>query len=354
MLRPMGHSLLSHLAKLREHLIARLRTRYQVDAVAEIRVPVLVDFTGACESVESVMHVVSRPEAVLTQTGQLALERALEEIPGVWCHTGSYRSELEDERHLREFELVEEELTIHHPIMGEAISNARGSSDSRFDVLLARIETVMRELFTVAATTCSDDIRALGGDPDIAASIAEGPFARLTYDAALTVLKDAGTVVAWGKDLTPADEQILLTSLQSEVGYPQPLFITHFPADIKFFNMRVSSQDSRVVESADLLLPGGGETVGAAVREDRHEGLVDRFESLMWPRLAAAGVPTSARQAFTDYFVAVRDKRLAPHAGYGIGLERVMLSILGGGDIRHVSIPWLLTHRVQPVAMPLR
>jgi len=88
------------------------------------------------------------------------------------------------------------------------------------------------------------------------------PFGRITYTKAVELL--AGYGVKWGDDLKSSHEKMLVN-----INGNKPLFVTHFPKAMKFFNMKENDESPEVVNSADLLLPAGGEAVGAAEREYR-------------------------------------------------------------------------------------
>jgi asparaginyl-tRNA synthetase len=90
------------------------------------------------------------------------------------------------------------------------------------------------------------------------------PFEKITYTEAVGLLADYG--VKWGDDLKSVHEKALVQMMGN-----QPLFVTHFPKAIKFFNMRENDENPAIVNSADLLLPMSGEAVGAAEREYRYE-----------------------------------------------------------------------------------
>jgi len=112
----------------------------------------------------------------------------------------------------------------------------------------------------------------------------------------------------------------------------QPLFITHFPKAIKFFNMRENDERSEIVNSTDLILPGSGEAVGAAEREYRYEKLKERLEnSPMMKNLIKRG---GSIEDFDWYLDCVKSNGIRVHSGCGIGLNRVTQFVLGTNDIR--------------------
>jgi len=133
--------------------------------------------------------------------------------------------------------------------------------------------------------------------------------------------------VKWGDDLKSRHEKMLV-----EMYGNQPLFITHFPKELKFFNMKENDERSDIVNSTDLILPGSGEAVGAAEREYRHEKLKERLEnSEMLRNLVKRG---GSIKDFEWYLDCVKLNGIKLHSGCGIGLNRVTQFILGTNDIR--------------------
>lgn len=148
----------------------------------------------------------------------------------------------------------------------------------------------------------------------------------------------------WGEDLTPIDEVAIVRQSSSGNAILLPTFVTLFPAEIKFFNMKLDPRDSRRVLSADVLMPFAGEAVGAAVREDDYEILHDRLvTSSMYRTLAARGIATL--DVFEPYLDLIRSKQTPPHAGYGIGIDRVIQFIARSSDIRDTSLAYRLIER---------
>jgi asparaginyl-tRNA synthetase len=148
------------------------------------------------------------------------------------------------------------------------------------------------------------------------------PFPRISYSEAIQTLSRE-----FGHDITREEEQMLV-----EKHGNMPLFITHFPKAMKFFNMIENEENPQLVNSADLILPFGGEAVGAASREYKADRLLRRLEeSQMMKQLVAKG---GSIKDFDWYINVYRKYETAPHAGCGIGLNRVTQFVLGVDDIR--------------------
>jgi asparaginyl-tRNA synthetase len=151
----------------------------------------------------------------------------------------------------------------------------------------------------------------------------------LTYDEAVEKLSSEG--VKWGDDLKSKHEKMLV-----EMAGNKPLFITHFPKKIKFFNMRENDFRTDIVNSSDLILPGSGEAVGAAEREYRYDKLKERLEnSMMMQQLKARG---GNIEDFQWYLDCVKTNGIKLHSGCGIGLNRVTQFVLGADDIRKSTV----------------
>jgi asparaginyl-tRNA synthetase len=150
------------------------------------------------------------------------------------------------------------------------------------------------------------------------------PFTKITYDEAVGLLREYG--VKWGDDLKSCHEKMLV-----QMNGEQPLFITHFPKAIKFFNMKENEDNSALVNSADLLLPTSGEAVGAAEREYRYERIRQRLvSSTMFKQLVDKG---GSLEDFRWYLEFYKEHGIL-HSGCGIGLNRVTQFVLGINDIR--------------------
>ena len=159
------------------------------------------------------------------------------------------------------------------------------------------------------------------------------PFPRITYDEAINLLD-----LSFGDDISSRNEQKLIQKLGN-----QPVFITRFPNPLydhgkeitveKFFNMIPDPENQARVLSADLILPFGGEAVGAAQRVHKFEELKWRLKnSRMFKRLKAKGGELSD---FGWYFQRIKEKSV-PHSGCGFGMGRIMKFLTGEENIKRV------------------
>lgn len=267
----------------------------------EIVVPHITKATGACENIDTLFAVDYFGEkGYLSQTAQLYLESLIPWLNKVWCISPSFRAEPRvDNRHLTEFTLVELEFA---GTFEELLEHIEG-------VLVSMIGSVLRKM----TSRWLDRNRLRQVVP---------PFPRVSYSEAIKELN-----TEFGHDITREEEQMLV---QKHGG--KPLFITHFPRSMKFFNMIENEENPRLVNSADLILPYGGEAVGAASREYQADRLLKRLEeSQMLRQLLARG---GSIKDFDWYIDVYKKYPGAPHAGCGIGLNRVTQFVLGVEDIR--------------------
>ena len=275
--------------------------------------PEIVGVTGACENVDTLFKVdfFGKP-AFLAQSDQLYLELLTPVLGQVYAEIQSFRMEPDaDDRHLCQFALFEIE---HLGTLDELIGNISGIVQS------ATAEVVR---------SCSAELALFGRDVTELRSM---EFARITYADAVDLLADEFPDLAWGDDLVAIHEAAI-------VAHIGPCFVTHYPKDIKFFNMRINDDDARIVNSTDLLLPYAGESAGAAEREHEYATIVERLHtSSMYARLLEHGAQPGD---FDWYLDAHKDKEIPLHSGAGIGMARLAQFILGVEDIRD-AVPFLL------------
>jgi asparaginyl-tRNA synthetase len=298
---------LKTVAKVEAQLLKSVRKWLDIHGYTEVMVPHLVNATGSCETVDTLFEVqYFGRTAYLSQTGQLYLEALVPFLDGkVWTLGPSFRAEPRvDNRHLTEFSLLEVEF------------------EGDYEKLLTTIEDLFTEMMQDihSWTVVSSIVRT-----ELFTSL-KHPFKRLKYQDAISELG-----LSFGMDLTSTDEQRLI-----EENDGQPMFVTHFPKQLKYFNMRVNDEDPRVVNSADFLLPKGGETAGAAEREFNPIKLRQRLEeSGMWTQFIAKG---GDRHAFDWYLDAYYHYDYKLHSGFGMGLNRVTKYLLQFDDIRQTTV----------------
>ncbi|HSD98880.1 MAG TPA: amino acid--tRNA ligase-related protein [Patescibacteria group bacterium] len=313
----------------------RKRGRTYVD------VPEIVGITGACENVDTLFKVGNHNDIPLffTQTGQLALEQALQSLPSVFTVIHSGRDEeIEDERHLRQFRLTEEEFdstTI-------GMTRETYDEDKMYEALLVNIQETIQSMLSgilkdnekILQTIYKRNIEKIR-------YAATHNFHRISYEDAVKLLNVNGyPEVSFGDDLKANHEAKIVEVLNKKDKTELPVFIMKYPKEIKFFNMKVSSKDSRVCLSADCIFPYAGEGTGASVREHDFEKLNER---LITSTMFKLHIQRGGRYEDFKWYLDIMEKKgTNPHAGYGAGNDRVMQYILGEKDIRNASLFYLL------------
>jgi len=298
-------------ARLEASLLRGARRYFDAKGFVEIVVPHLTRATGACENIATMFTVDHFGESVyLAQTGQLYLEVLTPFLGKVWCVGPSFRAEPDaDERHLTEFALIELEF------------------QGNLAQLMQHIENVVHSMVQEVLKTRREEVELLGIDKKRINVMP--PFKKVTYTRAVEQLFHFG--VEWGDDLKSWHEKTLV-----EIYGNKPLFITHYPKAIKFFNMKQNAENPEVVNSTDLILPFSGEAVGAAEREHEYEPLFQRLkESRMLQQLIERG---GGIRDFDWYLGFYKRHSGTPHAGCGIGLNRVTQYVLGSSDIRTSTV----------------
>lgn len=334
---------INHLIRINNALTKGAREHYENIGLTYVEVPQIVGITGACENVDTLFKIGNRLGLPLfmTQTGQLSLEQALQTLPGVYTVIHSGRDEeFEDERHLRQFRLTEEEFDC----TTEGMTRKNYDEEKMYEFLLQHIEKAIKGMIVqVVEDTKEILIKYYKRNTKDLIEIAKRPFGRILYEDAVKLLKKNGfPKVSFGDDLKANHEEKIVELVNKSNGVKKlsafsPVFIMRYPKEIKFFNMKVSQKDKRVVLSADLIFPYAGEGTGAAVRE--HDGLKLK-ERLLTSTMFK--LHTERGGKYEDFGWYLEDMVMAnktnPHAGYGIGNDRIMQFLLGNKDIRYSSL----------------
>jgi len=250
-------------------------------------------------------------ETFLTVSGQLEAEIGALALGNVYTFGPTFRAENSNtSRHLAEFWMVEPEM---------AFCDLRGNME------LA--EEFLKAVFRAVLEACPDDMEFFDQriDDTVLATldhIVETPFERISYSEAIDILERSGRdfefPVRWGADLQSEHERYL-----TEEHIRRPVVVSDYPAEIKAFYMYLND-DEKTVRAMDVLVPKIGEIIGGAQREDRRDVLVDRMRT--------AGLPEEPYWWYTD----LRRYGSVPHAGFGLGFERVVQFMTGMANIRDV------------------
>ena len=268
-------------------------------------------------------------ETNLTVSGQLEAELGALALSEVYTFGPTFRAENSNTtRHLAEFWMIEPEMAFY---------------DLKDNMDLA--EEFLKYLVKYALDHCADDLaflekRLLDEEKNKPAnersefplmeklkSVMTGDFERLTYTEAIDILKNSKPnkkkkfqfpIEHWGADLQSEHERYLV-----EKHFKKPVILTDYPKDIKAFYMR-QNDDGNTVGAMDILFPGIGEIVGGSQREERLDKLTQRMGEM--------NVPEEEMEWYLD----TRRYGSAPHSGFGLGFERLIIFITGMGNIRDV------------------
>ena len=291
--------------RLRESLLKATRHFMETEKFVEVTTPTITSLTGACEDFSTLFSLdYFGKRAFLTQTAQLHLEPLVQSqtLQRVYSINHSYRAEpCVDHRHLTEFLLIELEVGF-----------------GNLQILMDIEERLMATLVQTALGTRFDELELLGANI-VALEAIKSPFRRLTYIEAIDRLNKMGITTTWGDDLDHKRELAILEWTRF------PTFITHFPVELKFFNMRQNRKDESVVNAVDLLLPGVGEVCGGAEREEDPIRLRKRLmNSTAVKHLIANG----GEAKDYEWYFELREHTSIPYAGFGMGFERLVQFII--------------------------
>ena len=247
----------------------------------------------------------------LTVSGQLEAECGAMALGQVYTFGPTFRAENSNtSRHLAEFWMIEPEVAFNG--LEENMNLA---------------EDFLRYLVKFALDTCPDDLAFLAEHYDKELLdrlrfVVDNDFERLTYTAAVEILQAAKQKfefpVAWGTDLQSEHERYLV-----EKHFKKPVILTNYPKEIKAFYMKLDD-DGRTVRAMDVLFPGIGEIIGGSQREENEARLRQRMREM------------HVDEQELWWYLELRKFGTAPHAGFGLGFERLVLFVTGMTNIRDV------------------
>jgi asparaginyl-tRNA synthetase len=250
-------------------------------------------------------------QAYLTVSGQLEAEIMAMAFSNVYTFGPTFRAENSNtSRHLAEFWMVEPEMAF---------------CDLQGDMDLA--EAFLKHIFKTVLEQCPEDMEFFNQRIDqtvlaTADNIIHNEFARVTYTEAISILEKSGKTfeypVEWGLDMQSEHERYL-----AETYFKKPVIVTNYPAKIKAFYMRLD-EDGQTVAAMDILAPKIGEIIGGSQREERLDVLERRIQ--------AVGLDPKPYWWYLD----LRRYGTVPHAGFGLGFERLVQFMTGMGNIRDV------------------
>ena len=268
-------------------------------------------------------------ETNLTVSGQLEGELAAMALAEVYTFGPTFRAENSNTtRHLAEFWMIEPEMAFY-----DAEDNQNLAEDFLKYVIRYALDHCAEDLAFLDQRAAEEEQtkpteqRAELGLLDKLKFVIENDFVRLTYSEAIDILRNSNhnkkkkfsyLIEEWGTDLQSEHERYLV-----EKHFKKPVILTDYPKGIKAFYMR-QNEDGKTVAAMDILFPGIGEIVGGSQREERLDKLSQRMEEMH--------IPTEELSWYLD----TRRFGATPHAGFGLGFERLVLFVTGMGNIRDV------------------
>jgi len=270
----------------------------------------------------------------LTVSGQLEAELGAMALGDVYTFGPTFRAENSNTtRHLAEFWMIEPEVAFN-----DLHDNMNLAEEMLQYVIRYALEhcaddlSILEERLIEEEKTKPQDQRSELNLSDKLRFVVENQFERLTYTEAIDILKNSNPnkkgkfqypIEGWGADLQSEHERYLV-----EKHFKKPVILTNYPAAIKAFYMRRDEPKAGVpgetVSAMDILFPGIGEIVGGSQREERYDKLVQRMQEMHIP------------EAELNWYLDTRRFGACPHAGFGLGFERLVLFVTGMTNIRDV------------------
>ncbi len=250
-------------------------------------------------------------EAHLTVSGQLNGEMYATALGNIYTFGPTFRAEDSNtQRHAAEFWMIEPEM---------AFADIHDDMDLAEDMVGSCVKHVMEH--------CVEDLELFAKfvDPNLKQTlenIAHNRFARITYSEAIEIMRKSGKSFEYkpeyGIDMQTEHERFL-----AEEYFKKPVIVCDYPKEIKAFYMRLND-DGKTVAAMDVLVPRIGELIGGSQREERYDVLVKKIEDM------------GMRVEDYNWYLDSRRYGSVPHAGFGLGFERMMMLITGIANIRDV------------------
>jgi asparaginyl-tRNA synthetase len=264
----------------------------------------------------------------LTVSGQLEGELAATAFSEIYTFGPTFRAENSNTaRHLAEFWMIEPEMAFCD------LEDNMNLAEEFIQYLIRYVMEHNREDLEFLAQRLADEEKQLPQDKRSEMGLLEklefvvnNKFERITYTEAIDILLNSPAYrkkkfqyeVKWGIDMQSEHERYLV-----EKHFKKPVIVTNYPKAIKAFYMR-QNDDGKTVAAMDILAPGIGEIVGGSQREERLDKLTQRMDEM--------GIPTEELWWYLD----TRRFGTVPHAGFGLGFERMVLFVTGMTNIRDV------------------
>lgn len=266
--------------------------------------------------------------ANLTVSGQLEAELAALALSKVYTFGPTFRAENSNtSRHLAEFWMIEPEVAFN-----DIHDNMDLAEDMLKFVIQYALDNCMDDLLFLSNRLLEEEKNKKADERSMELIeklkfVLENPFERVSYTEAIDILRNSKpnkkkkfdyVIEGWGADLQSEHERYLV-----EKHFKKPVILTDYPKEIKAFYMK-QNDDGKTVRAMDVLFPQIGEIIGGSQREENYEKLSKR--------MAEMDIPEESMW----WFLETRKFGTVPHAGYGLGFERLMLFVTGMGNIRDV------------------
>ncbi len=298
--------------RIRAEIIRLIHEFFDSRGFVQFDAPILTP--SACEGTSTLFSTPYFDEkAYLTQSGQLYGEAGAMAFGKIYTFGPTFRAEKSKTRkHLTEFWMIEPEV---------AFANLSDNMDLG--------EAMIEHIVQGALKTRGPELKILERDLS-KLELIRGPFPRISYDEALKVLEKRGVAIPWGEDFGAPHE----TALGEEFG--KPVFVHHMPAQIKAFYFKQSDTvggpgvtgHGRYALGCDLIAPDGyGEIIGGGQREESRQVLESRIRE------------HGLNVADYSWYLDLRSYGSVPHAGFGLGLERMVAWVTGAEHLRE-AIPF--------------
>ena len=268
-------------------------------------------------------------ETNLTVSGQLEGELAALALAEIYTFGPTFRAENSNTtRHLAEFWMIEPEMAFY-----DAEDNADLAEDFLKYIINYALDNCKEDLAFLESRLIEEekskpaDQRSEMSLIDKLKFVSQNEFVRISYTEAINILRNSKPnkkkkfqylIDDWGADLQSEHERFLV-----EKHFKKPVILTDYPKEIKSFYMR-QNEDGKTVAAMDILFPGIGEIIGGSQREERLDVLTQRMEEMNIP------------QDEMWWYLDTRRFGSTPHAGFGLGFERMVQFVTGMGNIRDV------------------
>ena len=298
--------------KIRAKAIQAIRDFFDKRDFTLIDAPILTP--SACEGASELFETDYFDEkAYLTQSGQLYAEAAAHALKKVYTFGPTFRAEKSKTRkHLTEFWMIEPEVAF-----------------ANMDDVMSLSEALVKSLLEGVIRDCEVELKAIDRDISSLEKVISNNFPQISYKEAIELLNKNSHTLSWGDDFGATEETTLGTLFQG-----LPVFIHRFPTESKAFYFKKDPKDEKLALGFDLIAPEGyGEIIGGSERETEWDILLKNIEK------------HGLDKKDYSWYIDLRKYGSTPHAGFGLGLERMIAWICGLSHVRETTpFPRMINH----------